>query len=186
MAATLYASSRRAGQYIGLIDTPPYIQHDESRVNSVFGSGGRTNMLLSSIAAAMTELERSRPRSRPDSATVRPPMRWVASCVGAISDSTRADLVDHRDADRELRGRDLDEPPTAFITRGQRFAEKVLEQEDLDVAFAHPGDELVVLVLGSFDPEHVVEQQPVVVGGRQPLQAQLGPMDHHLPQPADL
>ena len=41
MAATLYASSRRAGQYIGLTETPPKIQHDESRVNSVFGRGGR-------------------------------------------------------------------------------------------------------------------------------------------------
>ncbi len=88
MAATLYASRRRAGQYIGLIDTPPYIQHDESRVNSVLGSGGSTNMLVSSMAAAMTERVRSPPMSRPDSATVRPPIRCVASCSGAIAHST--------------------------------------------------------------------------------------------------
>jgi hypothetical protein len=46
--------------------------------------------------------------------------------------------------------------------------------------------ELVVLVLGALDPQHVVEQQLVVVGGGQPLEAELGPMDHHLAQPTNL
>ncbi|HZL95156.1 MAG TPA: hypothetical protein VFB99_15985 [Vicinamibacterales bacterium] len=51
---------------------------------------------------------------------------------------------------------------------------------------AHLLDELIVLVLGSLDPEDVVEQQVVVVGGRQSLEAQLRPMHHHLSQLADL
>ena len=65
-------------------------------------------------------------------------------------------------------------------------AEEVLQQEDLDAALAHPRHELVVLVLRALDPQHVVEQQVVVVGGRQPLQAELRAVDHHLSQAADL
>ena len=52
----------------------------------------------------------------------------------------------------------------ALVAGRERLGEQVLEQEDLDAALAHPGDELVVLVLGALDPQHVVEEQVVVVG----------------------
>ena len=47
-------------------------------------------------------------------------------------------------------------------------------------------DELVVLVLGPLDPQHVVEQQLVVVRRREPLQAEVRTVDHHLAQLAHL
>ena len=72
------------------------------------------------------------------------------------------------------------------VTRRQGVGEQVIEVEDLDAALAHPGDELVVLVLGPLDPQDVVEQQLVVVRRREPLQAEVGAMDHHLAQPPDL
>ena len=46
-------------------------------------------------------------------------------------------------------------------------------------------DELVVLPLGALHPQHIVEQQVVVVGGGQPLQAELRPVDDDLAQLAN-
>ena len=100
-------------------------------------------------------------------------MRCVASWSGVIPPAARADLVDQRQADGVLRRDQLDQPPAALVAGGQRLGEQVLQQEDLDPALAHPGHELVVLVLRPLDPQHVVEQQLVVVGRREPLQAQL-------------
>ena len=57
----------------------------------------------------------------------------------------------------------------ALVAGRERLGQQVLQQEDLDAALAHPGDELVVLVLRPLDPEHVVEQQLVVVRRGQPL-----------------
>ena len=74
-------------------------------MNSVLGSGGSTNMLSSSSAAAGSDGDRNLPRSRPDSATVSPPIRWVASWSGFIAAERRADLVHQRQADRVLRRR---------------------------------------------------------------------------------
>ena len=69
---------------------------------------------------------------------------------------------------------------------GERLAQEVLDVEDLDAALAHPGDELVVLPLGALDPQDVVEQQLVVVGRGQPLEAEVRPVDDDLAQLADL
>ncbi len=99
---------------------------------------------------------------------------------------SRADLVHQREADGVLRRDELDQPLPRLVAGGERLGEQVLQQEDLDAALAHPGDELVVLVLRALDPQHVVEQQVVVVGRGQPLEAQLRPVDHHLAQPSDL
>ena len=74
----------------------------------------------------------------------------------------------------------------AFVGRGQRLGEQVAEVGDLDAALAHPRHELVVLVLRALHPQHVVEEQLVVVRRCQPLQAELRPVHHHLPQLADL
>jgi hypothetical protein len=43
-----------------------------------------------------------------------------------------------------------------------------------------------VLVLGALDPQDVVEEEVVVVGGGQPLEAELRTMDHHLPESSHL
>ena len=100
--------------------------------------------------------------------------------------STDAHLVDQREADRELRGGHLDQPAPPLVAGRERLPEQVLEQEHLDTTLAHPRHELVVLVLRALDPQHVVEQQVVVVRRGQPLQAELGPVHHHLPEPAHL
>ena len=63
---------------------------------------------------------------------------------------------------------------------------QVLDVEDLDPALAHARHELVVLPLRALHPQHVVEQQLVVVVRGEPLQAELGPVDDDLPQLADL
>jgi hypothetical protein len=97
-----------------------------------------------------------------------------------------ADLVDQRHPDGVLRRRQLDQPAAGLVAGRQRLGEEVAEQEDLHPTLAHPGHELVVLVLGALDPQHVVEQQLVVVGRGQPLEAELGPVHHHLAQPTDL
>ena len=97
-----------------------------------------------------------------------------------------ADLVHQRHPDRVLRRRQLDQPLRASSLAASASAEQVAEEEDLDPALAHPGHELVVLVLGPLDPQHVVEQQFVVVGRGQPLEAELRPVDHDLAQLAHL
>ena len=73
-----------------------------------------------------------------------------------------------------------------LVARRQRLGEQVRQQEHLDASLAHPSDELVVLVLRPLDPQHVVEQQVVVVRRRQALQAEVRAVDHHLAQLADL
>ena len=80
----------------------------------------------------------------------------------------------------------LDDAGARVLARGQRLAEQVLDVQDLDVSLAHARHELVVLPLRPLDPEHVVEQELVVVARGQPLQAQLGPVHDDLPQLADL
>lgn len=56
MAYMLSASRRRAGQYIGLAETPSKIQHEESRVKSVLGRGGSRKAFMSVRAAACREM----------------------------------------------------------------------------------------------------------------------------------
>ena len=73
----------------------------------------------------------------------------------------------------------------AFVAGSQRLAQQVQEEEHLHPAFAHGRDELVVLPLGAFHPQHVVEQQVVVIRRGQPLEAELRPMHDHLAQLAD-
>ena len=74
----------------------------------------------------------------------------------------------------------------ASASLDQRLGEEVLEEEHLDPTGAHLDHELVVLLLGPLDPEHIVEQQVVVVRRREPPQAQVRSVDHDLSQLADL
>ena len=64
--------------------------------------------------------------------------------------------------------------------------EQLLEVDDLGAAVAQQVGERVVLLAGPLDPQHVVEQQVVVVGRGQPLELQVRPVDHDLAQLADL
>ena len=111
----------------------------------------------------MSDVAETAPRSSPASATVRPPIRWVARSVGREPGEQRPHLVDERPAHRVLGGHELDQPQPRLVAGRQRLGQQVRQQEHLDAAGAHLGDELVVLLLGPLDPQHVVEEQLVVV-----------------------
>ena len=155
-------------------------------MKSVLGSGGRMNVLVSSSAAAGREIVPELAEVEVGLGDRQPPDQVLRELVGLQAREDRADLVHQRYAHGVLGRHQLDQPTTALVARGERFGEQVAEQVDLDAALAHLLDELVVLELGALHPEHVVEEQIVVVRRRQPLEAQLGPMDHHLAQLPDL
>ena len=71
----IIVSGLRAGFVIGLIVTPSKIQHDGSRWNKKFGSGG-SNMLVGSADSHTS------PTSCSTSALVMPPIRNSATCAG--------------------------------------------------------------------------------------------------------
>ena len=93
-----------------------------------------------------------------------------------------SDRVHQGPANGVLRGHDFDQPSPAFVAGGQRAGEQITQVVDLHAPLAHAGDELVVLVLGPLHPEHVVEEQVVMIGGRQALETELRAVDHDLPQ----
>src|SRR5674476_270019 len=85
MNPALKDSGRRAGQYIGLTETPLKTQDEESRVKSEFDSGGRIKASVP-LTAAVSE-DRASPcvYMHSSSATVSPPMRCVARSSAPIS-----------------------------------------------------------------------------------------------------
>ena len=82
----------------------------------------------------------------------------------------------HRAGDRVLAG----------VRALQRLGEQVGQVEHLDVTVAQRLGEGVVLVLGAADPRDPVEEQLVVVAGREPLQLRTRPVQHHRSESADL
>ncbi len=104
-------------------------------------------------------------------------------CVDLVE--VGADLVGHAGADGERRDRPI-EHPLLGIRRLERLGEQLLEIHDLDAAVAHQVRERVVLLARSPDPQHVVEQELVVVVGGQALELEIRPVDHHPSQLADL
>ena len=76
--------------------------------------------------------------------------------------------------------------PRASSLAASASLEQVLDVQHLDAPLAHPRDELVVLPLRPLDPQDVVEQQLVVIARRQPLEAEVRPMDDDLAELADL
>ena len=68
----------------------------------------------------------------------------------------------------------------------ERLGEQLLEVEHLDAAVGERVGERVVLLAGALDPEDVVEQQRVLVAGRQALELEVGPVEDDTPQRADL
>ena len=95
-------------------------------------------------------------------------------------------LVDEAGADDVLGCHELNQALPSLVAGREGLRQQVLHVVDLDAALPHPGDELVVLPLGPLDPEHVVEQQLVVIAGREALQAELRSMDDDLAQLPDL
>ena len=77
------------------------------------------------------------------------------------------------------------EQPLPRRRNGHRVGEQVVHFQHLHIALLQRGAEGVVIVAGLADPEHVVEQQIVAIGGRQALLRQAGTTDHHLAQAAD-
>jgi hypothetical protein len=83
-------------------------------------------------------------------------------------------------------GRDLViEDPLLGLGDRHRFGEHVVHLDHFDAAVAHLLHEIEVIALGGLDPDHVVEQQPVVVRRRQALVRASRRADHHEAQLAD-
>jgi hypothetical protein len=80
-------------------------------------------------------------------------------------------ILDEGRADDRCRAHQPDEPVAHRIVGCERLAQQVLDVQDLDPALAHAGDELIVLPLGALDPQDIVEQELVMVGRGQPLEA---------------
>src|SRR6185503_5133577 len=132
-------------------------------------------------------------RSRPDGRQVEPRLRDREAADEVLRERLRpealqrpAHVLDQAGPHDVLRRDELDEAAPDPGIGGEGFRQQVLDVEDLDVALAQPGDELVVLLLGALDPQHVIEQELVMVPGRQALQAQVRPMDDDLAELADL
>ena len=142
-------------------------------------------MLVSSSAAAMSDDFAAAARSRPASATVRPPIRCLREVVGREGAQPLAHRLDEGRADGVRRAHDVDEPEASGVVRGEGLGEQLLEIEHLHAARAHRGHELVVLPLGALDPEDIVEEELVVVGRGQPAKAEVGSMDDDPPQLPD-
>lgn len=65
---------------------------------------------------------------------------------------------------------------------GEHVGQKLLQVEHLDTALGQRVGEGVVLLPRALDPEHVVEEQLVLVGRRQTFQLQPGTVQQHPPQ----
>ncbi len=154
-------------------------------MKSEFGNGGSTKVDGSSNAAPINETFRNAFQSSPASATVKPPIRCFARVGASRPDEERAHLIGRRPADRVGRRDGLDQRATGFVAGGQRLREHVVGVADLHPALTHHRDERVVFALGLFHPEHVVEEQLVVIGGGQTLEAEIRAMDHHLAEFSD-
>ena len=96
-----------------------------------------------------------------------------------------ADLVDQAKPDL-VRHHLVVEDPLLGFWDCNRLGQEVVHFDDLDPAVAHLLHEVEMVALGGLDPDHVIEQQLVAVGGRQALMGAPGRADHHLAQLSDL
>ena len=153
----------------------------------MFGSGGRMNVLVSPPERCRRQrgpLELPEVDARLGDREASDQV--LRERVGRHVPEGAPDLVNEGDTNRVLGDRDLDQPLPSLLARGQRLREEVLEEVDLDPPLAHLLDEAIVLELRPLDPQHVVEQQLVVVRRGQPLETEIRAMDHHLAQLAHL
>ena len=72
--------------------------------------------------------------------------------------------------------------PIARFGNVQRLGQQIVDVQYLDTLAPHRACKDIVIFLGLLDPEHVVEQQCVTIGGRQPLVRQTRRADDHAPE----
>ena len=156
----------------------------EQRVRAA--AGART-ALVSSSAAPISDVPATAARSSPDSATVSPPIEVLGQLV-------RLEVRQQRPGPRRpATSRPCTPTTTSSMSRSRpsslaasASASRSCRRNTSTPRSRMRGDELVVLVLRALDPEHVVEQQLVVVRRREALQAQVRSVDHDLAQLAHL
>ena len=68
----------------------------------------------------------------------------------------------------------------------ERLGEQLLEVEHVHAAVGEGVGEHVVLLACALDPQYIVEEQLILVGRREPLELDAGPVQQHPAQPADL
>ena len=119
------------------------------------------------------------------SSTVTPPVRLRRQLLGRhLAQPLPQRLGEHH---RHVLGPDAPrEQPVARLGVLERLREQLVEQQYLHAAIAHQVDEGVVLLAGPPHPDHVVEEQLVAVGRRQPLLREIGPVHHHGAELPDL
>ena len=94
------------------------------------------------------------------------------------------DLVDQTEAHLIRHHLIVEDPLLRFGDR-HRLGEQVVHLDDIDAAVAHLLNEVEVIALGIVDPQNVVEQQRVAIGGREALVRPSRRADHHFAQLAD-
>ena len=150
------------------------VQRVRQRRQQVFGDAGRFLDHLQRLAAdRLGEFER---REAADQGFGEDAVVEAFEVAAQLVDEAEADLVGH-----DL----VVEDPLLALRDRDGLGEQVVHLHHVDAAVAHLGDEVEVVALGVLDPQHVVEQQLVAVGRRQPLVRPTGRADHHLAQLAD-
>ena len=115
--------------------------------------------------------------------TCRQPADQVAGEeLGAQVPQELTDLVHQRPTDRIFTCHFLDNQAPGILAGLQGFRQQVLQIEYLDPALLHTRHKLVVLPLGTLQPQHSIEEQIVMVRRCEPLQAQFRPVHNHLAQ----
>src|SRR4029078_581353 len=126
----IIVSGTRAGLVIGLIVTPLKIQHEQSRWNRKFGSGGSSSVDGSASFHA-------NPASWRISALVIPPIRNSATVAGsAVCTHSPAALPRDVNPSRPL-AQDVAGDPVFGLGLGQRLGQQLLGLEHLDAPVAH-------------------------------------------------
>jgi hypothetical protein len=91
----------------------------------------------------------------------------------------------HEDAVVILRDALLDQPLPALVV-AEHIGEKVFQEQHLYSSALQGLAEAVVILLGSVDPEHVVEEEISAVGRGQASKTQIGPVQEDPAEDADL
>src|SRR5262249_49109772 len=155
----IIVSGCRAGLVIGLIVTPPKIQHEQSRWNKKFGSGGSSSVVGSAICHIS-------PASCCTSARVIPPIRKSATRARspAAPPPPRAPPPPpppphppRVDPDLPL-AQDMTAHPLPGLRQRQRPGQQLLRLEHLHPPVPHRLPEHVMLGLSPGHPQHIIEQ----------------------------
>jgi len=150
-----------------------------SRVNSWFGSGartksGRTQGRADRLPHLLRQLEHGQASRQPGRELV---------CGHLVQPLPERSGEHHRHV---LRAHTARQEPVARSRILERLREQLVENDDLDATSTHDVREGVELLPRPANPDHVVEEQLVAVRGRQPLVREVGSVDHHRAELADL